>query len=115
MPARAASRKVPTGLTFLRIATPEPEQITTDPGLHSTVGESRIATETISAIDPTVTASKNRRNAGESWTIDPRRTTTAASKNAGTKMPMVAIAAPYGPFKRYPTKVAIENTGPGVT
>src|SRR5438270_135422 len=39
----------------------------------------------------------------------------ATKTNAGAKMPTVATTAPLGPASRYPMKVAVVKTGPGVT
>ena len=40
---------------------------------------------------------------------------TATNRKPGAKIPMVASAAPTHPPSRYPMKVAVVNTGPGVT
>src|SRR5262249_13775902 len=71
-------------------------------------------TASINAIEATFTVSKKADITLELRSLGTSGLRKATNKNDGRNMPAVAAAAPTGPAICQPTKVAEENTGPGV-
>src|SRR5580704_347665 len=72
-------------------------------------------TYAINASDPTLTPSRNAPAIFDLRIRGINGPLAATSKNAGKKMPTVATTEPGSPPSRYPMKVAVVNTGPGVS
>src|SRR5215210_7075463 len=72
-------------------------------------------TPAMSANETTFAPSSKPARIGDSLKRGMRGPVTATKTNAGKKMPTVANSAPGTPASKYPTKVAVVETGPGVT
>jgi hypothetical protein len=72
-------------------------------------------TTAMSASDATFTASRAAPAMAERRILGTSGPLIATKTNAGRKMPNVAAIAPGVPAIRYPMKVAVVKTGPGVT
>ena len=71
-------------------------------------------TAAINASEATFTPSSAARAPGDRRTRGSNGPLAATKMKAGRKIPMVATTAPAAPPSRYPMKVAVVKTGPGV-
>ena len=72
-------------------------------------------TTAIKASEATFSPSRNAAATREERNFGTSGPLAATKTNAGRKIPAVATRAPRGPASRYPMKVAVVKTGPGVT